>query len=110
MASTVVELLWLCFILQDLGIHTSRPPILPYDNLNVLHMTINPAFHGHSKHIELDYHYVLEKVALGTLELGWSLPFTSCRPLHQAPTQDTFPGLKGQTRPFVWSTAHFEGE
>lgn len=30
-------------------------------------MTVNPVFHGRSKHIELDYHYVREKVALGTL-------------------------------------------
>ena len=31
-------------------------------------MTVNPVFHGRTKHIELDYHYVREKVALGSLE------------------------------------------
>ena len=31
-------------------------------------MTMNPVFHGWTKHIELDYHYVRERVALDALE------------------------------------------
>lgn len=31
-------------------------------------MIVNSIFHGHSKHIELDYHYVPEKLSLGTLK------------------------------------------
>jgi hypothetical protein len=30
-------------------------------------MTINPVFHARSKHIELDYHFMRERVALGQL-------------------------------------------
>lgn len=30
-------------------------------------MTINPVFHSYNKHIELGYHFVLERVALGLL-------------------------------------------
>ena len=69
MASTIVELTWLSFLLRDLGIPLPCPPILHCDNLSALHMTVNPVFHGRTKHIELDYHYVREKVALGSLEM-----------------------------------------
>ena len=68
MASTAAELTWLSFPLRDLGIPLPCPPILHCDNLSALHMTVNPVFHGHTKNIELDYHYVREKVALGSLE------------------------------------------
>ena len=30
-------------------------------------MTINPIFHARSKHIELDYHFVRERVSMGLL-------------------------------------------
>ena len=67
MTSTVAELTWLS-LLRDLGIVLPHPLILHYDNLSALYMTMNPVFHGRTKHIELDYHYVREKVALGSLE------------------------------------------
>lgn len=57
MASTIAELLWLWFILCDLGIPLSHSPIIHCDNLNALQMIINPVFHGHTKHVELDYHF-----------------------------------------------------
>jgi len=67
MANTVAELTWLTFLLQDLCISLASLPLLYYDNLSALHMTINPVFHAHNKHIELGYHYVREQVALGHL-------------------------------------------
>lgn len=67
MANTTAELTWLTFILKDLRIPLRRPPSLYRDNLSALHMTINPVFHARSKHIELDYHFVRERVALGLL-------------------------------------------
>lgn len=30
-------------------------------------MTVNPVFHARSKHIELDYHYIVERVSLRLL-------------------------------------------
>ncbi|XP_039131879.1 uncharacterized mitochondrial protein AtMg00810-like [Dioscorea cayenensis subsp. rotundata] len=67
MANTVEELTWLTFFLRDLRVPQSCPPILFCDNLSALHMTINPVFHARSKHIELDYHFVCERVLMGLL-------------------------------------------
>ncbi|XP_058099884.1 uncharacterized mitochondrial protein AtMg00810-like [Magnolia sinica] len=65
MANTAAKLTWMTFILKDLHIPLASPPILYCDNLNALHMTVNPVFHARSKHIELDDHFVHERVALG---------------------------------------------
>jgi hypothetical protein len=67
MANTVAELTWLTYILRDLHLPLLSPPVLYCDNISALHMTINPVFHARSKHIELDYHFVREQVALGNL-------------------------------------------
>ncbi|KAL6313445.1 hypothetical protein AAG906_004408 [Vitis piasezkii] len=63
----VPEITWLTFLLRDIGIQLREPPQLLCDNLSALHMTVNPVFHARSKHIELDYHFVREKVASGVL-------------------------------------------
>ncbi|RVX11445.1 Retrovirus-related Pol polyprotein from transposon TNT 1-94 [Vitis vinifera] len=65
--SGAAEITWLTFLLRDIGIQLREPPQLLCDNLSALHMTLNPVFHARSKHIELDYHFVREKVASGVL-------------------------------------------
>ena len=67
MANTVVELTWLTYLLKDLCISPSSSPTRYCDNINALYLTIIPVFHAQSKHIELDYHFVRERVALGLL-------------------------------------------
>ena len=66
-ANTATELPWLTFLLHDLRVPQSLPSILFCDNLSVLHMIVNPVLHARSKHIELDYHFVRERVSMGLL-------------------------------------------
>lgn len=54
MANTAAELTWLTYLLRDLRVSQTQPPILFCDNLSALYMTVNPVFHARSKHIELD--------------------------------------------------------
>lgn len=67
MTNNTAELTWLTYILTDLCISLSHPPVLYCDNISALYMAINPVFHARSKHIELDYHFVRERVVLGLL-------------------------------------------
>jgi hypothetical protein len=66
MAST--EIVWLQSLLRELGYNT-HSPVLWCDNLGATFLASNPAFHARTKHIELDYHFVREKVADGSIRV-----------------------------------------
>nr|GEV83000.1 hypothetical protein [Tanacetum cinerariifolium] len=59
----LVELTWLQALLNELGIRSSSTPILWCDNLGATYLLANPIFHARTKHVEIDYHFVREKVA-----------------------------------------------
>ena len=67
MSTTTAELTWLMYLLRDIGIRLPAPSVLFCDNTSALHLTVNPVFHARSKHIELDVHFVREKLAAGDL-------------------------------------------
>jgi hypothetical protein len=67
MASTTAELTWISFILCDIGVYQPNPPLLFCDNISIFHMSIILVFHPRTKHISIDYNFVRETVALGTL-------------------------------------------
>ncbi|XP_024164269.1 uncharacterized mitochondrial protein AtMg00810 [Rosa chinensis] len=66
LAHASAETTWLGFLLYELGVHIQYPILLYCDNLSATYMASNPVFHARTKHIELDYHFLREKVALGS--------------------------------------------
>ena len=74
MASTAVELTWLTNIFKEIGINLIKPLVLICDNISPLHMSKNHVFHARTKHIELDYHFVREKVTSGLLNTRYIPP------------------------------------
>ena len=65
------ETTWLGYLLYELGGHIDYPVHLYCDNLSTTYMASNLVFHARTKHIELDYHYVREKVARGSLRVSY---------------------------------------
>ena len=62
MVATTSELLWLHSLLSSLGITNSSPMTLHCDNQAALHIATNPMFHERTKHIEIDCHFVCERI------------------------------------------------
>jgi hypothetical protein len=69
LADATAELIWIQVLLKELGIHQTRPPSLWCDNIGATYLSANPIFHRRMKHVEVDYHFVRERVATGHLEV-----------------------------------------
>ncbi|XP_010267875.1 PREDICTED: uncharacterized protein LOC104604981 [Nelumbo nucifera] len=61
LASSVRELEWISYILQDFQVSPPLPIPLWCDNMATLHITANPVFHERTKHLEIDCHLVRDK-------------------------------------------------
>ncbi|KAD3067191.1 hypothetical protein E3N88_35071 [Mikania micrantha] len=69
LADTVDELTWLQTLLRELQVPTKTVPTLWCDNLGATYLSVNPVFHARTKHVEVDFHFVREKVAQGQLSV-----------------------------------------
>jgi hypothetical protein len=69
LANATTEVIWVQTIMRELGINQSKIPCLWCDNLEATYMTANPVFHARTKHIEIDYHFVRERVASKQLNI-----------------------------------------
>lgn len=69
LANGITEVTWVQSLLKELGVCQSRSPVLWCDNLGATYLTTNPVFHARTKHIEVDFHFVREKVAKGALDV-----------------------------------------
>jgi hypothetical protein len=59
----VAELTWLETLLRELHVPMPSVPTLWCDNLGATYLSANPVFHARTKHVEVDFHFVREKVA-----------------------------------------------
>lgn len=63
--NAVAECSWLRNLLGELHCSVDKATMVFYDNVSTVYMTRNPVHHKRTKHIELDIHFVREKVAIG---------------------------------------------
>ncbi|WVZ94476.1 LOW QUALITY PROTEIN: hypothetical protein U9M48_040363 [Paspalum notatum var. saurae] len=61
-AHAVAECCWLRQLLQELHISIPSATIVYCDNVSAVYMTANPVHHRRMKHIEIDIHFVREKL------------------------------------------------
>jgi hypothetical protein len=89
LADTTSELLWLRWLLHDIGVsQTSNSPIF-CDNRSAIQIVHNDVFHERTKHIEIDCHFVRHHLLQGTLRL---CPIASADQLADVFTKAQSPG------------------
>ena len=77
MANGAAEAMWVDTLLQELGVARQRVPILWCDNLGATYLTANPVFHARTKHIEIDFHFMRERVLMVLWRSDLSHPMIS---------------------------------
>jgi hypothetical protein len=68
-ANAVFECTWLRQLLRELYCNATQATIAYCDNVSSVYMSRNPVHHRRTKHIEIDIHFVREKVAIGELRV-----------------------------------------
>jgi histone deacetylase 1/2 len=60
--ANAAEVIWVQSLLAELGVKEMQTPCLWCDNLGATYLSANPVFHARAKHIEIDFHFVRERV------------------------------------------------
>ena len=68
MASVACEITWVLQLLKDLKVEHSKPAMLFSDNQATLYIVANPIFNERTKHIEVDFHLVRDKILEGMIK------------------------------------------
>jgi histone deacetylase 1/2 len=69
LANATAEVMWLQTLLDELEVAQSKTTVLWCDNIGAIYLSANPMFHARTKHIEVDYHFVRERVAQKLLDI-----------------------------------------
>ena len=73
MAHATAEIVWLRWLLSDMGVSLVTSTPLYCDNKSAIQIAHNSVFHERTKHIEIDCHFVRQHLQSGTIDL----PFVS---------------------------------
>ena len=68
-AVAACEVAWLHKLLGDFGLQVHRKVVIYCDNLSSIQLAHNPVFHARTKHIEVHYHFIRERVLSGDIDL-----------------------------------------
>jgi hypothetical protein len=74
-ANDVAEASWMRQLLHELYNPLQRATLVYCDNISVVYLSTNPVQHQCTKHVEIDLHFVRERVAAGVVRV-LSVPTT----------------------------------
>ena len=62
MALAIAKVYWLRMLFKELAIGLIHIPNIWCNNIGAIALASNPVFHARTKHVEIDYHFIREKV------------------------------------------------
>jgi hypothetical protein len=68
-ANSVAEATWLRQLLHELQTPPSRCTLVYCDNISTVYLFTNLVQHQHTEHVEIDLHFVREKVVIGQVRV-----------------------------------------
>ena len=68
-ANGVAEASWLRQLLQELHQPLQSACLIYCDNVSAVYLSTNPVQHQRTKHVEIDLHFVWERVAIGVVRV-----------------------------------------
>ncbi|KAK6158684.1 hypothetical protein DH2020_005998 [Rehmannia glutinosa] len=71
LTDTNADIIWLHSLLAELGIKTESPSLIWCDNQSATALAANPVFHARTKHVEIDVHFIREKVLAKEIDVGF---------------------------------------
>jgi hypothetical protein len=74
-ANGVAEASWMCELLHELHSPLQRATLVYCDNVSAVYLSTNPVQHQRTKHVEIDLHFVRDRVAAGDVRV-LSVPTT----------------------------------
>ena len=74
LADGTAKVIWLQYLLTDLQVPLVSAPTIWCDNLGATYLSANPIFHVRTKHVEVDYHFVRDRVAKKEIQIRF-VPF-----------------------------------
>jgi histone deacetylase 1/2 len=69
LANATTEMIWVQKLLTELKVPHSPMTRLWCDNLGAKYLSANPVFHARTKHIEIDFHFIRERVAKKLMDI-----------------------------------------
>ena len=71
LATASAKISWIQSLFGELGIECVSIPTILCDNVSVIELAKNPIYHSRTKHIELDMHFIRDKVLTKELEIRY---------------------------------------
>ena len=107
---TTTEIIWLRWLLADLGVPIPKSTPLYTDSESARKLAFNEVFHERTKHVEVDCHFIRQHVRDGTIQLSF-IPSTDqiADFFTKTPTSSRFQNLIHKLSMLTFSHPALEG-